>query len=182
TYAVEHPELNEDLKRVLATGERVERELRDRHNRAFFLRILPYRAKGTVDGVVVTLIDVSGLQAAEDALFHERYLLNSLLVSVPDAIYVKDARGRFIRTNQAMADRLGLSDPREAAGKTGFELPGHETALAVHQQDEVVLRSGEAQHYRLEQRVGKDGAVEWDLVTRLPLVNNARHIVGIIGI
>jgi two-component system, chemotaxis family, CheB/CheR fusion protein len=122
TYAVDHPELNEDLKRVLATGERVERELRDRHNRAFFLRILPYRAKGAVDGVVLTLIDVSGLKAAEDALFHERYLLNSLLFSIPDAIYFKDARGRFIRTNKPMAQRLGLADPREAVGKTGFGL------------------------------------------------------------
>jgi two-component system CheB/CheR fusion protein len=182
TYAVDHPELTQDLKRVLATGERVERELRDRHNRAFFLRILPYRAKGMVDGVVLTLIDVSGLKAAEDALFHERYLLNSLLATVPDAIYFKDARGRFIRTNQAMADRLGLSDPREAAGKTGFELPGHEGALVVHQQDEVVLRSGEAQNYKLEERAGKNGKVEWDLVTRLPLLDGGRQIVGIIGI
>ncbi|WP_437917117.1 chemotaxis protein CheB [Sorangium sp. So ce302] len=182
TYAVDHPELTADLKRVLATGERVERELRDRHGRSFFLRILPYRAKGTIAGVVLTLIDVSGLKAAEDALFHERYLLNSLLRSVPDAIYFKDARGRFIRTNHAMAERLGLSDPREAAGKTGFELPGYEAALAVHQQDEVVLRTGEAQHYKLEKRVRQDGAVEWDLVTRLPLIDAARHIVGIIGI
>ncbi|WP_441286133.1 chemotaxis protein CheB [Sorangium sp. KYC3313] len=182
TYAVDHPELNADLKRVLATGERVERELRDRHGRSFFLRILPYRAKGTIAGVVLTLIDVSGLKAAEDALFHERYLLNSLLRSVPDAIYFKDARGRFIRTNNAMAERLGLSDPGEAAGKTGFELPGYEAALAVHQQDEVVLRTGEAQHYKLEKRVRHDGVVEWDLVTRLPLIDAARHIVGIIGI
>ncbi|WP_437910646.1 chemotaxis protein CheB [Sorangium sp. So ce327] len=182
TYAVDHPELTADLKRVLATGERVERELRDRHGRSFFLRILPYRAKGTIAGVVLTLIDVSGLKAAEDALFHERYLLNSLLRSVPDAIYFKDARGRFIRTNHAMAERLGLSDPGEAAGKTGFELPGYEAALAVHQEDEVVLRTGEAQHYKLEQRVRQDGFVEWDLVTRLPLIDAARHIVGIIGI
>lgn len=182
TYAVDHPELTADLKRVLATGERVERELRDRHGRSFFLRILPYRAKGTIAGVVLTLIDVSGLKAAEDALFHERYLLNSLLRSVPDAIYFKDARGRFIRTNNAMAERLGLSDPGEAAGKTGFELPGYEAALAVHQQDEVVLRTGEAQHYKLEKRVRQDGVVEWDLVTRLPLIDAARHIVGIIGI
>jgi len=180
--AVDHPELSDDLRRVLATGERVERELRDRHNRSFFLRILPYRAKGAVAGVVLTLIDVSGLKAAEDALFHERYLLNSLLVSVPDAIYFKDARGRFIRTNPAMAERLGLADPREAEGKTGFELPGNETALAVHQQDEVVLRTGEAQHYQLEKRVLRDGAVEWDLVTRLPLMDATRGIVGIIGI
>ncbi|CAN94353.1 unnamed protein product [Sorangium cellulosum So ce56] len=182
TYAVDHPELTADLKRVLATGERVERELRDRHGRSFFLRILPYRAKGTIAGVVLTLIDVSGLKAAEDALFHERYLLNSLLRSVPDAIYFKDARGRFIRTNNAMAERLGLSDPGEAAGKTGFELPGYEAALAVHQEDEVVLRTGEAQHYKLERRVRHDGVVEWDLVTRLPLIDAARHIVGIIGI
>jgi two-component system CheB/CheR fusion protein len=167
---------------VLATGERVERELRDRHNRAYFLRILPYRARGAVDGVVFTLIDVSGLKAAEDALFHERYLLNSLLFSIPDAIYFKDARGRFIRTNKPMAERLGLSDPREAAGKTGFELPGHEAALAVHQQDEAVLRTGEAQHYKLEKRERIDGAVEWDLVSRLPLTDTASRIVGIIGI
>jgi len=182
TYAVDHPELNEDLKRVLATGERVERELRDRHNRAFFLRILPYRAKGAVDGVVITLIDVSGLKAAEDALFHERYLLNSLLFSVPDAIYFKDARGRFIRANQPMADRLGLVDPREAVGKTGFELPRHEAALAVHRQDEEVLRSGVAQHYELEKRELADGAVEWDLVSRLPLTDSSARIVGVIGI
>ncbi len=182
TYAVDHPELTQDLKRVLATGERVERELRDRHNRAFFLRILPYRAKGTVAGVVLTLIDVSGLKAAEDALFHERYLLNSLLFSVPDAIYFKDARGRFIRANHAMAERLGLSDPREAAGKTGFELPGHLAALEVHKHDEHVLRTGEAQHYQLEKRSEDAGGDRWDLVTRLPLVNGAREIVGIIGI
>jgi two-component system CheB/CheR fusion protein len=182
TYAVDHPELNEDLKRVLGTGERVERELRDRHGRAFFLRILPYRAKGSVDGVVLTLIDVSGLKAAEDALFHERYLLNSLLHSIPDAIYFKDARGRFIRTNPPMAERLGLSDPRQAAGKTSFELSSHATALAVHEQDEAVLRTGTAQHYKLERRERPDGGVEWDLVTRLPLTDSASRIVGIIGI
>ena len=76
-------------------------------------------AQGAVDGVVITLIDVSGLKAAEDALFHERYLLNSLLCSVPDAIYFKDARGRFIRANHAMAARLGLADPRDAVGQDG---------------------------------------------------------------
>jgi two-component system CheB/CheR fusion protein len=182
TYAVDHPELNADLRRVLSTGERVERELRDRHSRAFFLRILPYRAKGSVDGVVLTLIDVSGLKAAEDALFHERYLLNSLLFSIPDAIYFKDVRGRFIRTNQPMAERLGLGDPREAVGKTGFELPSHQAALAMHQEDEAVVRTGTAQHYKLEKRELPDGSVEWDLVSRLPLTDSASRIVGIIGI
>src|SRR4029079_12863880 len=123
SHTMDHPELAENLRRVLATGERVEREVRDAEGRYFFLRVLPYRAKGTIDGVVLTLIDVSGLKAAEDALFHERYLLNSLLATVPDAVYFKDARGRFIRANHAMAARVGLEDPAELTGKTAFELP-----------------------------------------------------------
>jgi two-component system CheB/CheR fusion protein len=81
-----------------------------------------------------------------------------------------------------MAERLGLSDPRQAVGKTGFELPRHEAALAVHRQDEEVLRTGVAQHYELEKRELTDGSTEWDLVSRLPLTDSSSHIVGVIGI
>ncbi|MBA3452837.1 MAG: PAS domain-containing protein, partial [Deltaproteobacteria bacterium] len=79
TSTMDHPELATDVRRVLASGERVEREIKDQQGQSYFLRILPYRAKGGTAGVVITFIDVSGLKAAEDALFHERYLLNSLL-------------------------------------------------------------------------------------------------------
>lgn len=182
THKMDHPGLNDDLRRVVAEGVPIEREVRDRDGRAFFLRVLPYRAKGEVLGVVITLIDVSGLKAAEDALFHERYLLNSLLYSMPDAIYFKDGRGRFIRANHAMASRLALSDPREAVGKTAFEVPNQSAALAIQQQDEIVMRTGEAQQYRLERRSREDGGADWDLVTRLPLVDGEKRTVGIIGV
>jgi two-component system CheB/CheR fusion protein len=182
THKMDHPGLNDDLRRVVAEGTPIEREVRDRDGRAFFLRVLPYRAKGEVLGVVITLIDVSGLKAAEDALFHERYLLNSLLYSIPDAIYFKDLRGRFIRANHAMAARLEVSDPRDAVGKTAFELPNQTAALAIQRQDEVVLRTGEPQPYRLERRPRSDGGSDWDLVTRLPLLDGEKQTVGVIGV
>ncbi len=178
-HTLDHPELVDDLRRVLATGQAVERELRGVRGKSFFLRLLPYSVRGRIDGVVVTLIDVTGLKAAEDALFHERYLLRSLLDSIPDAIYFKDARGRFIRLNHAMARRLGLHDPADAVGKTALDLPDPEMALAFHREDEAVLRTGEAQHYKLERRAGVDGDDEWDLVTRLPLRDARDAIVGI---
>ncbi|HET6281415.1 MAG TPA: chemotaxis protein CheB [Polyangia bacterium] len=182
TSKLDHPELGDDLKQVLATAQPVERELRDVGGKTFFLRIFPYRAKGTVDGVVLTLIDVSGLKAAEDALFHERHLLNSLLFSVPDAIYFKDARGKFIRANKPMAARLGLRDPDDVAGKTARDLPDEDAAQALHKQDESILRTGEAQHYRLEARRDGEGGNQWDLVTRLPLRDANGRIVGTTGI
>jgi two-component system CheB/CheR fusion protein len=180
-HKMDHPELVGELKHVLTTGERIERELRDVAGKALFLRILPYRTKGRVDGVVLTLIDMTGLRAAENALFHERYLLNSLLRGVPDAIYFKDARGRFIRMNHAMCERLGVGEPESAVGKTVFELPNQDRALVLHQEDEVVLRTGQAQLYREEKRVAADGSEEWDLVSRLPLEDGGQ-VVGAIAI
>ena len=183
-HRMEHPELVEDLTRVLRTGQPVERELGDLDGKAFFSRILPYRTKGSIAGVVITLIDVSGLKSAEDALFHERYLLNSLLASIPDAIYFKDLRGRLIRANEAMAARLSLDDPAAAVGKTALELPNQEVALELHRKDEVVIRTGETHHYRLERSVPrKPGETErWDLVTRLPLRDRAGLLVGMAAI
>ena len=181
-HKLEHPELVPDLKRVLDAGTPIERELRDVDQRTFFLRILPYRVKGTIDGVVLTAIDVTGLKQAEDALFHERHLLNSLLRTVPDAIYFKDARGRFIRVNEAMAARLGLGSAEETVGKTIFELPDHPAALALHRADETVLRSGQPQNYSLESRSLDDGSEGWDLVSRLPLRDRDGEIVGVIAI
>ena len=182
THKMQHPELIPELRRVLSSGKPIERDLVEMQGKSYFLRLLPYRAKGLADGVVLTLIDVSGLKAAEDALFHERYLLNSLLRSVPDAIYFKDGRGRFIRLNRAMADRLGLRDPADAIGKNAFDLPRQDVAMALHREDEAVLRSGQPQHYRLERRTLGDGEEAWDMVTRLPLVDRDEAIVGVIAI
>jgi two-component system CheB/CheR fusion protein len=185
-HRMDHPALVDDLKQVLSSGQLLEREIRDPAGRSFFLRLLPYRKKGSIDGVVLTLIDVSGLKAAEDALFHERYLLGSLLSSVPDAICFKDAHGRFIRVNAAMAQRLGLKDAKEAVGKTAFELPNRQDATALHLLDERVLKTGIAEHDHLEhrQRPGTDkaGTEGWDLVTRLPLRDRDGDIVGLIVI
>ncbi|MBA3462273.1 MAG: PAS domain-containing protein [Deltaproteobacteria bacterium] len=182
TNNMQHPDLIAELREVVATGKRIEREVRDSRGRSFFLRLLPYRAKGGTSGAVITFIEISGLKAAEDALYNERYLLDSLLRSVPDAIYFRDARGKFIRANPAFATRLGLSDPESALGKTPFEMPDKEAALQLHLPDEAVLRTGEAQLYCLESWTRAGGAPAWDLVTRLPLRGKDNEVVGVIGI
>jgi two-component system CheB/CheR fusion protein len=170
------------VRGVLATGIRVERELRDHRGRSYFLRILPYRAKGGTSGAVITFVEISGLRAAEDALFHERYLLDSLLTSIPDAIYFRDLRGKYIRANPALASRLGLADPKAAIGKTPPEVENHTAALELHAHDEEVLRTGESQYYKLEQRTRTDGLPQWDLATRLPLRGRDNEVVGVIGV
>jgi len=180
-HKLDHQNLVADLKSVLETGVPIEREVKPESSKTFFMRILPYRVKGKAAGVVLTLIDVSGLKAAEDALFHERYLLNSLLHNVQDGIYFKDLSGRFIRANEVMCKRLGV-EPGAIANKTVLDLGNRELALAFHQKDEIVLRTGEAQHEELERYAQPEGTVQWTRVTRLPLRDGRGAVVGLVVI
>lgn len=60
--------LLEHLRNVYESGERVEKEVRDRQGNWLLMRILPYRTKTRMDGVVLTLIDISLLKRAEQKL------------------------------------------------------------------------------------------------------------------
>ena len=68
THHICYGPLMDDIRRVLEKAELIERDVQDRHGRWFLLRILPYRNKGRIDGVVLTLIDVSLLKQAEQDL------------------------------------------------------------------------------------------------------------------
>jgi two-component system CheB/CheR fusion protein len=63
-----HPGLVDDLRRVVTTGERCEREVQDQQGRWQYLRILPYRMKNKVGGVVLTLMDITPIKKAQAAL------------------------------------------------------------------------------------------------------------------
>ena len=81
-----------------------------------------------------------------------------------------------------MAARLGLADPGDAVGKTALEMPEQGAALALHQHDEAVLRSGEPQHYRARRvprrRTGRPNGTS----SRAFRCATSDGVVGIIGV
>ena len=100
-HGIDRPTLLDDVAQVLETETRVEAEVRDRHGNVFFLRILPYRSKGRVDGVVLTLIDVSALSRAEEELS----LMSKVFQDGADPIVIEDLRGKIIKVNDE-AERI----------------------------------------------------------------------------
>jgi two-component system CheB/CheR fusion protein len=179
--SLNHVRLMDDLAEVLRSERAIEHEVCDHDGNWFFLRILPYRMRGAVNGVVLTLIDISPLKAAENAVFRERYLLDSLMDSVPDVIYFKDSSGRFVRINQAMAKRLQLDAASEAAGCRAADFLPESQAHALDAWDERVLL-GEAQAYREEQYLDPQGQASWFMSTRQPLRDSQGNIVGMLGV
>ncbi len=94
-HALEHAGLADDLRAVLASGKPVERDVTDHEKRAFLLRILPYRPRADIEGVVATLVDVTLLERArrEVAASAERH--RTLLRTMSSVVWTAGPSGRF---------------------------------------------------------------------------------------
>jgi PAS domain S-box-containing protein len=121
-------------------------------------------------------------QRAEEALSQERYLLHALMDNIPDQIYFKDAAGRFLRINKALATFLGLSDPAQAVGKTDFDFLAEEHARPAYENEKEIIRTGQPLIGKEEKGAHLDGRMGWVSTTKMPLCDKDGTITGTFGV
>jgi len=138
-------------------------------------------AEGTfsLDGI---LTDVTRHKEAEEALAQERDLLRTLMDNLPDSIYFKDAKSRFIRINKAMAERFALSDPNGALGKTDFDYFTSEHAEQAFRDEQQLLQTGVPLVDREEKETWPDGHETWVSTTKMPLRDGGGKVAGTFGV
>ncbi len=124
----------------------------------------------------------AGTGPAPEMLGRESYLLQLLMQAVPDPIFIKDRQLRFVQANHALGRKLGLSDSRQALGKTDADFFTPELADAFRARDDRVLTQGEAIVNWEQREVWRDGRATWALVTELPLRGADGEIAGLLGI
>ncbi len=127
-----------------------------------------------------TVMDVTERHLAELALASERNLLRTLLDAIPDLIVVKDGQLRYTLVNQANAQHLGVTDPRDAAGRCDADFQPPDQAGRQREDDLAVLRTGNAIFNREEQI--RAGAKEWFLTNKVPLRDERGQVNGLICI
>ena len=180
---------------VLAEGVTVTDERAfevDGEVRWFLSSKVPLRqSDGEVVGVVGVLRDVTdpkraaaGLLAAKEAaerreaeVEEQRRLLRTVIDTIPDHIYVKDAEGRATLRNRASARALGFEDPEDSVGQTDRDAIG-DAGLAAFSDDHRVVTTGEPVVDKVES--GIDGG--WLLTTKVPLHDARGCVVGLVGV
>ena len=100
-----HAALLDDIQRVLVSGQPIEHDVQDKNGEWFLLRILPYRTKIAINGVVVTLIPISRLKATEKDLRR----LSKVFMDGADPIIVEDLAGRITDLNREAELAYGWS-------------------------------------------------------------------------
>jgi PAS domain S-box-containing protein len=119
---------------------------------------------------------------AEEEVLEKRSLLNSLMDTLPDSIYFKDAESRFLRINKALANRLGLDDPGAAVGKTDFDFFTDEHARQAREDEQAILETGQTVVGKVEAETWGDGHLTWVSTTKLPLQDEQGRVIGTFGI
>ncbi len=108
-------------------------------------------------------------------------LLSDLMNSIPDVVYIKDRKGRFLYVNQAHAKGLELS-PDQLVGKTDFDLFPRKRALVMAKDDEYVMKKGKSIIDKVERATRTDGEDNFVSTTKVPHYDENGKIIGLMGI
>ena len=114
--------------------------------------------------------------------FTDTDLFEALMEGVPFSISFKDADGRFICINSAMAVEFGLTSREEAKGKTDADFFPEEFVRCAAAEEATVIRTGQASIANVEQIVGLDGRMRWFAVTRIPMRDSDGRVCGLLRI
>ena len=126
--------------------------------------------------------DIGARRRAEEALASEHNLLSSIIDTMPDHVFVKDVKSRYILDNAAHRRYLGLSDDQIIEGTTAADYFPREAVEQAEDDDLHIIETGKPVINR-EIPVIRDGVVaQWLETTKVPLRDTDGMIVGLVGI
>ncbi len=116
-----------------------------------------------------------------NSLRKERDLLQSLMDNIPDAIYFKDIKSRFIRINKTQARMFGVDKPEESVGKSDLDFFETEKAKAKIKDEELILNTG-IPLISIEEKVTNENKDIWISTTKSPIKDDKGNVIGLVGI
>jgi len=137
---------------------------------------------GQIIGTFGISRNITERKRMEEALEKERELLLTVINNLPDKVYAKDTRGRFIICNKAVAARMDEPDPAALVGKSDFNLIPHDLAARFYTDEQEIIKTGKPMINHEEPLDLPDGGLGWNLTTKVPLRDKQGKIIGIVGI
>jgi two-component system CheB/CheR fusion protein len=179
TSSLEDTDLGRDIAHVLDKLQPVEREVRARHGRWYAMRLIPYRtADNRIDGVVLTLVDVTARKTVEHQLLESVERLRMAAAAAGTYSWELDLGSRMFHYYTRVEPVLGFALPAGAAEVSAFVHPDdrHVASTALEQ---AIASGGE---FTFEERfVRPSGGSVWTRTSGLVLRDPEGHPIRALG-
>lgn len=105
--------------------------------------------------------------------------LSTMMSTLEDLSFIKDADGRYITCSKTVLDLLGLSDVQALVGKTSGEVFGASAVKQSMREDQKIFETGKPMLDRLIKLPAKDGARALYSTSKYPLLDGSGKVIGI---
>ncbi|MDK1488876.1 PAS domain-containing protein, partial [Sinorhizobium sp. 7-81] len=115
--------------------------------------------------------EVARIFPSEPDIADRHYWLETMINHVPDYIYAKDTKGRFLIANEVTVADNGLESLHDLVGKTDFDLHPTKFAQAFADVEQRVIETGEPIFGIEERAMVTKGRDRWLMTSKVPLRN-----------
>jgi PAS domain S-box-containing protein len=134
---------------------------------------------GRFCGSLLVLRDITEQKQAGEQIARSEQLLRTILDVLPQRVFWKDRKGRYIGANNQFLADCGMSN---VAGKTDFDMPWpRHQADSFRADDRRVIESGSPHLDIVEQITRATGETMWLSTSKVPMRNEQGEVVGVLG-
>ncbi|BAZ16118.1 signal transduction histidine kinase [Calothrix sp. NIES-4071] len=139
-----------------------------------------YDSNGNIIGLIGISIDITSRKEMENQLRQSLAILNTISQSTPTLIYIKDRQNRIVMANPATLEVIGKPEDEVLNTRTVEYHPGHEEAIAVSENDRLVIESGQLHIFEEEAKTPQGKRVFQS--AKSPYYDSDGNIIGLIGV
>jgi PAS domain S-box-containing protein len=132
-------------------------------------------------GSVRTFSDVTGYLSAQESLQQKQTQLSTLINTLPDWIWLKDANGVYLLCNPSYCNHHGMKQ-EDMIGKTAQELFGHEHSERFKERDRQAMASSEPIIYQEPILRGTKIGEGYSELIKVAMRDSKGECIGVLGI
>ncbi|HYX08038.1 MAG TPA: PAS domain-containing sensor histidine kinase [Bacteroidales bacterium] len=121
-------------------------------------------------------------KTSQKDLLNERNQLRTLIDNIPDFIYIKDRKSRFVIANESVAHHMRVKSSHDLIGKNDFDFYPSELATQFFTDEQKIIKAGNPLTSKEEPSIDPQNNRLIISTTKVPLRDFSGKIIGIVGI
>ncbi|MFB0935531.1 MAG: PAS domain S-box protein [Propionivibrio sp.] len=176
-------EVSERIQRLKdTTSEQFETMHRRKDGSVWYVEVsTTYRSNDAAGELFAFVRDISERKWAEEKVVESEARLQTLIQTLPDLIWLKDAEGVYLACNHRFERFFGASE-KDIVGKTDYDFVDRELADFFRKRDQVAMAKGVPSANEEWITFADDGHRELLETTKTPMFDAHGHLIGVLGI